>query len=680
LACTSVDLNVPSYHEYHDWGPASSSLDSNELYLLCKLRDEMERTLCLPQAPRSAQLLTPPEIWDDKSSTSRLMSLSILFQSSSTADSPVFVDDASTAALSPLRTPPNSSDSELAQPSVGRSIISRPDHAQKRKLDSIESESKQERKRRDVSVQNDLICEECRQIDFQKVLDLNADTLQETRNSRGVFIANLATRCSEPSEHSCALCRVFSAGRLPVHSYQKYARYQLRTYSFLKNNNSMSFPFLPKELKNKDQPYLAVVPPDFDGKSIESETERVSHIFCYTKDAEQPGIFAPQVVPRCLDYSAVVRWLNYCRSHHKRLCSSKETQLPGSKLIDCNSLSVTPAPPSSLYAALSYVWGRSEHSSCNLNAVCTDATYTLPTSLPKVISDGIIVTKALGLQYLWADKFCIDQENPNEKHDQISRMDVVYKRAETTIIAAAGDDENCGLPGIGTKPRRRQLAAKVGNIRVISSLAHPHHTIASSKWSTRRWTYQEVVLSRRRLVFTEDQTYFECNAMNCYESVQGILDVLHTKNKSKYLRILHSGIFSGKMKHCFNPMDAENLSRLASLQVNFDHIQQFSKRDLTFEHDSLQAFAGINRHLETSKFPMLQLWGSAISASKPIGNFAKGRQVSMVGLLWRHQQNYWSTPSKPYRRSGFPSWSWAGWAEGAEFVIDPTIDYQNFSS
>jgi hypothetical protein len=36
-------------------------------------------------------------------------------------------------------------------------------------------------------------------------------------------------------------------------------------------------------------------------------------------------------------------------------------------------------------------------------------------------------------------------------------------------------------------------------------MAHPHH-IASPKWSTRGWTYQEAVLSRRRLVFTEGQT------------------------------------------------------------------------------------------------------------------------------------------------------------------------------
>jgi hypothetical protein len=176
----------------------------------------MERPLCLPQAPRSAQLFTPPEIWDDKSSTSRLMSLSILFQSSSTANSPVFVDDASTAALSPLRTPPNSSDSELAQPSVDRSIISRPDHAQKRKLDSIESDSKQERKRRDASVQNDFICEECRQIDFQKYSILT-QTLSKTVRIRvgsslrillhdAASLLKTAVPCAECSPRVAFLC------------------------------------------------------------------------------------------------------------------------------------------------------------------------------------------------------------------------------------------------------------------------------------------------------------------------------------------------------------------------------------------------------------------------------------------------------------------------------------------
>jgi hypothetical protein len=52
----------------------------------------------------------------------------------------------------------------------------------------------------------------------------------------------------------------------------------------------------------------------------------------------------------------------------------------------------------------------------------------------------------------------------------------------------------------------------------------------------------------------------------------------------------------------------------------------------------------------------------------------------VVGLLWQHQQTYWSTSSKPYRRSGFPSWSWAGWAEGVEFIIEAGGNYEYFRS
>lgn len=103
-----------------------------------------------------------------------------------------------------------------------------------------------------------------------------------------------------------------------------------------------------------------------------------------------------------------------------------------------------------------------------------------------------------------------------EKHDQISKMDQVYRRSEITIIAAAGNNKNSGLPGV-SKSRTIQPNVQIRHIRIVSSMRYPHDAITTSRWWTRGWTYQEAVLSRRRLVFTEDQIYFECNAMNCFE-------------------------------------------------------------------------------------------------------------------------------------------------------------------
>jgi hypothetical protein len=49
--------------------------------------------------------------------------------------------------------------------------------------------------------------------------------------------------------------------------------------------------------------------------------------------------------------------------------------------------------------------------------------------------DAITITKRLGLQFLWVDKLCIDQDNPQTKPQQSSRMDEIYYFAENTTTA-----------------------------------------------------------------------------------------------------------------------------------------------------------------------------------------------------------------------------------------------------
>ncbi|KAH3995743.1 hypothetical protein HBI56_146050 [Parastagonospora nodorum] len=54
-----------------------------------------------------------------------------------------------------------------------------------------------------------------------------------------------------------------------------------------------------------------------------------------------------------------------------------------------------------------------------------------------------------------------------------------------------------------------------------------------SHCSTRGWTFQEAALNRRRLVFTEDQLYFECRTMNCSESAHYPLGQMHVESKAE---------------------------------------------------------------------------------------------------------------------------------------------------
>jgi len=68
-------------------------------------------------------------------------------------------------------------------------------------------------------------------------------------------------------------------------------------------------------------------------------------------------------------------------------------------------------------------------------------------------------------------------------------MDYIYRGAEITIAAAAGEDENAELPGVGTRSRRIQPIAQAGSTKIISSMSHPFHTITSLRCWTRGWTY-----------------------------------------------------------------------------------------------------------------------------------------------------------------------------------------------
>jgi hypothetical protein len=117
---------------------------------------------------------------------------------------------------------------------------------------------------------------------------------------------------------------------------------------------------------------------------------------------------------------------------------------------------------------------------------------------------------------LWVDRYCIDQADPQEKHNLISQMDKVYRGAELTIIAAAGKNPNHGLPGVNGTSRRRRIEFQKGNSSFVMTRT-PWDHVAYSTWNRCGWTYQEVLLSPRRLYFTNWEILFECQSLSAQE-------------------------------------------------------------------------------------------------------------------------------------------------------------------
>ncbi|KAK4100522.1 hypothetical protein N658DRAFT_507800 [Parathielavia hyrcaniae] len=99
-------------------------------------------------------------------------------------------------------------------------------------------------------------------------------------------------------------------------------------------------------------------------------------------------------------------------------------------------------------------------------------------------------------------------------------------------------------------------------------------------------------------------------------------------------------------------------------------VVSYTSRNLTFDSDSIRAFAGIIRHMNSHKSYIGHLMGI------PYVSLASGSQglvdYVIAGLCWRHLASRWrgsAAMAVPRRRNAFPSWSWAGWAGAVAWTI-----------
>jgi hypothetical protein len=533
--------------------------------------------------------------------------------------------------------------------------------------EDVQGRNGQETIQRRSTGHNVYLCEECKKIDFRKAAQLDLAHLSEAKH--GIEIASLSAAPSKRATE-CEICPLLSA--VMTDREADTSEIKLLAFSFLKTYGGLSPTRIQTDVKAIDSVALAVVPgtgPDYLSRHL-STFWKNGHLICFETGRKCPKVFAPQMVPARFNPSFARDLLNYCKTNHATFCD-QATKPPGLRLIDCKRLVIANPPQSASYTALSYIWGHSINTTSSESTKNFHGEISLPCTLPKVIEDAIEVTKGIGLRYLWVDKFCIDQNNPDDKHEQIKQMDLIYKAAELTIIAAAGADENHGLPGVGTATRTQQSFANIGDVALISTMAHPHYLIWKSKWSKRGWTFQEAILSQRRLVFTEDQAYFECNAMNCFESVSYSMNITHTRTGYKLFEALRPGTFSGNDYPVSPHFGTARLYEEERLEKNVQryaqYIYEYTSRQLKYDSDSLNAFTGIIRHFQTSKIPVISLMGLPLLPGIPHSFRNTQPPFIAASLCWRHRDRSGAQYSRTQRRPQFPTWTWAGWAGAVDW-------------
>jgi hypothetical protein len=349
-------------------------------------------------------------------------------------------------------------------------------------------------------------------------------------------------------------------------------------------------------------------------------------------------------------------WMSRCLQSHEGHCGQDDSSGFPLKVIDCASRKLCDIAPGTPYVCLSYVWGNA--------SVAHDISSTLSGCLPKTIEDSIWVALQLGYSYIWIDRYCIDQQNDAEKHHLITNMGTIYRGATLTIIAAAGDSPHSGLPGINGTPRRQQYSLAVGTSgQRILGLEPPEYDIEDSVWSTRRWTFQELVLSRRRLVFTRSQMYFQCNRMHGLENLPSRHPASPNPDPSLEVGICHDNLIA------FPDLDVGS-----TVQTLYQQIEEYYHRRLSFHEDIIKAVTGIINAFELGQ------GADQIRATQVFGLPAFYSQTSPTFCLL--SENKYShtvfTPTSTFaysliwsislyydvRYSGvtgtlFPSWSWA---------------------
>jgi hypothetical protein len=343
-----------------------------------------------------------------------------------------------------------------------------------------------------------------------------------------------------------------------------------------------------------------------------------------------------------VDTGRLRRLLNHCNIHHSQSCHRRSSgNLPNIVhplyLIDVHRKCLVPGDGGQNYIALSYLWGVATRdfktTRSNIGELLREDSLNPELNrfvVPKTIQDAMWLTLTLGERYLWVDRYSIVQDDEATKQAQIEGMASIYGNAVFSIIAAEGENPHHGLSGISEgscAPRKPQRVLSFGpECNLVEWVADPM-LLASTTWASRAWTFQENLISRRKIIFYNGRVEWRCQQHFVLEDCNLPLDVWSYDLQFVNLR----------------------LSSWPNFPQYIDLVQQYCQRQLTYDDDALAAFTGV-----------LNLYSQSF-----LGGFHFGLPELFfdIAMLWQPRctirQRY--PFGESYARKRLPSWSWVRW-------------------
>jgi hypothetical protein len=178
------------------------------------------------------------------------------------------------------------------------------------------------------------LCRVCDKLDFDDIFDVEEDA-----SSKAIFgrclVRQLPYERQHPNEDEaakCDFCRLLIDGQ-PEHQYKWRRDVILSAYS-----TRAAF-HIPQGLI-PDRIMIAVLPDRWTGGIMLERPLEKTHLIMECDDNLTDGIVGRRIRPQ-VDYGLVASWLDFCSTHHGRLCQKENIDgMPGFSVIDCSERKV----------------------------------------------------------------------------------------------------------------------------------------------------------------------------------------------------------------------------------------------------------------------------------------------------------------------------------------------------
>ncbi|KAK4065516.1 hypothetical protein Trihar35433_7636 [Trichoderma harzianum] len=371
---------------------------------------------------------------------------------------------------------------------------------------------------------------------------------------------------------------------------------------------------------------------------------------------EETQFLGRRIGPVVNKRNLIREFLRLCENNHDERCTGKlGIEDPFAEtlkqsyfgVIDIQNQNLVPLPYTNNkdylsfqpYATVSYVWGNIRDHRTTLSNIQdrlkSGGLAATIDALPVALKQSIELIENLGIRYIWIDSLCIIQDSSHSWNLNSRTMHLIYGNSTLTICAADGASAEVGLRAIDKNHSVEQNIGQVAPDVHLVLHQSPESNIEDSVWNRRAWTFQERLLSRRCLIFTKGQVYFQCRSTGMSE------DIFVDKTGQGWSLDLTGA-----------PLQTLTQLRQRALWFYANCVSLYTKRELYEPFDILAAFNGMCKLIEgtlrspftfglpTSHFDFALLWqpvGKSSLLEKPISKDEK------------------------YQNMKFPSWSWCGW-------------------